>query len=1236
VPNMDEGWGRVNLPALIGANRDYDFTDQTTLLTNQGGFEKRILVGRAEEPLKITLAYTDVPGFPGAAIALVNDLDLEVVAPTGEIFRGNQFAGGESLPNAPQADYLNNVEAVHLGTPVPGEYVIRIRAARVVEDARRDTPAVDQDFALVISAGFGAPGAGIVTLDREFYRAPDQIRLVLVDYDLAGQPGATVQLRSATEPAGESYPLFASGPTGLFTNAISTAAGSPLADGKLQLAHADWIEAVYADALPASNRVAIAQADLQPPGIAGLTAANEFGQLSIRWTTDELARGELYYGAGVPNLGATNLLYDTSHEIIPPGLVPNEVINYYVVAHDRAGNRATNNNGSGGFVATNTVPPNVLLVDSYAENGLVAVPDIAGYTNALAALGESYQMFDATTSAPTLAQLQPFPCVIWRLDEISAPAPALVQSISNYVAGGGSLLLTSMDAITRLGEAGAAGFVSNILQVQAHVEDQEVGDIVGVGGEPIGAGIALTLDYEENYAELLALLEAIYGITDPSDWITPNPGTAAPVLDAGGQVVGVRSPKAGVDLPGRVVFLSFPLDTVPVGSGVGNNRAGLLRNILNFLAPQTNASAITLNSDVYSVPGRAIVEVDDVDQGGQGSVPVTVRSPQHTNVLNLTLTETARPGLFRGDLLLARTNFLAPGIYPVDPDDTIEVAYFDASLARTNVAGATIDTNAPVISNVLINTAYFEAVVTWETTKPADSLVQYSESPVNLPNNYVAYDSALTTSHQVILAGLKPETTYYVRVTSRDRAGNAATDDNGGAFHTFTLRTPLPPPWFDNHETNSPDWFVITSDESEAAWTRGVPGGGATAYSGTNVWGSNLEGAGLTQFESYLISPGIFLSGGNRATLRFQHQYDFTALSEFEFQLAALQLITNVFTPPIVLHQFAEDASLDWEEFEIDLTPYLGQVVYVVWYHFLFSFDAPPRLGWLVDDVTLTVTNVVPGTIQITNNLWQSVFVLSGPSGRTASGRSLVLANAVPGQYSIQFGDVPYYITPPAQNNSLSSGQTITFTGDYTAADVNTNALPDGYEATMFGGLEAGRTATTDTDGDGLSDWAEFVSGTDPNNPPPPFRLVTQGLPGGLLRFTWRSVTNHSYRVHARTNGGAWLPHSDWFPAPGTNTSYTVGTLTNGPARFFRVEAAPPENSLAATFRVTATGLTNRQVRLDWPGAPGHGYRVLGSTNARDWAAASGWQRVSGYSGTFTVAAPTNGAPFLFRVEAEP
>jgi len=80
-----------------------------------------------------------VPGNPAAVIALVNDLDLEVLSPDGHLYRGNRFDFGESIPDSLGADTINNVECVHLFAPVPGEYVVRIRGTRVVEDARRDT-----------------------------------------------------------------------------------------------------------------------------------------------------------------------------------------------------------------------------------------------------------------------------------------------------------------------------------------------------------------------------------------------------------------------------------------------------------------------------------------------------------------------------------------------------------------------------------------------------------------------------------------------------------------------------------------------------------------------------------------------------------------------------------------------------------------------------------------------------------------------------------------------------------------------------------------------------------------------------------------------------------------------------------------------------------------------------------------------------------------------------------------
>src|SRR5262249_20235957 len=147
---------------------------------------------------------------------------LEVVAPDGTLFRGNQFENGQSIPNATQTDSLNNVEGVYLSTPLPGLYTIRVRATSVSEDARIDTAAVDQDFALVTSASLAAPGTGIIGFDHSAYRAPALIKIVLTDTDLAGQPSVTINLTSTTETIAEHILLSASGAEGAFTGRVAT------------------------------------------------------------------------------------------------------------------------------------------------------------------------------------------------------------------------------------------------------------------------------------------------------------------------------------------------------------------------------------------------------------------------------------------------------------------------------------------------------------------------------------------------------------------------------------------------------------------------------------------------------------------------------------------------------------------------------------------------------------------------------------------------------------------------------------------------------------------------------------------------------------------------------------------------------------------------------------------------------------------------------------------------------
>ena len=84
------------------------------------------------------------------------------------------------------------------------------------------------------------------------------------------------------------------------------------------------------------------------------------------------------------------------------------------------------------------------------------------------------------------------------------------------------------------------------------------------------------------------------------------------------------------------------------------------------------------------------------------------------------------------------------------------------------------------------------------------------------------------------------------------------------------------------------------------------------------------------------------------------------------------------------------------------------------------------------------------------------------------------------------------------------------------------------------------------------------------------------------------------------------------------------------------VAGTNPTNA-ASVLRLSASFQPlNNSVKMSWPSGAGHGYRVLGSTNAVTWTTYSDWIRATGLTTSWTVPPRTNGAPFLFRIEAKP
>ena len=155
-----QGWGRLDLErAILGPDGGHaTLLDAASFPALASGttWQHELMVASAAAPLTVVLVWSDVPGEPGADHPLVNDLDLELVAPDGTRYRGNRLDGAWSTPD-PDAtgDDANPLEVVRVAAPTPGSWQLAVRGVSV---PRPPADLTGQDFVLAI-AGDAAPCA---------------------------------------------------------------------------------------------------------------------------------------------------------------------------------------------------------------------------------------------------------------------------------------------------------------------------------------------------------------------------------------------------------------------------------------------------------------------------------------------------------------------------------------------------------------------------------------------------------------------------------------------------------------------------------------------------------------------------------------------------------------------------------------------------------------------------------------------------------------------------------------------------------------------------------------------------------------------------------------------------------------------------------------------------------------------------------------------------------------------
>lgn len=132
-PDYEYGWGRIHVARALESLQQQQYF--TGAVYNTGTSVHQLTVPGGVKAVRYMLYWTDAPGDPAAAKALVNDLDFTVHSPGG-LHRPWVLSRAASIDSLTRpawrgVDRVNNVEQVVIDDPAAGNYQLRVTGYQV-------------------------------------------------------------------------------------------------------------------------------------------------------------------------------------------------------------------------------------------------------------------------------------------------------------------------------------------------------------------------------------------------------------------------------------------------------------------------------------------------------------------------------------------------------------------------------------------------------------------------------------------------------------------------------------------------------------------------------------------------------------------------------------------------------------------------------------------------------------------------------------------------------------------------------------------------------------------------------------------------------------------------------------------------------------------------------------------------------------------------------------------------